>query len=201
MSTIVNLIPADRRLTRRRHRRLARWTTVGAVYGLLLAVVYGVALVRWGNAGEETYRRLDAVRSAQATSQQTMGQLRSRMAEARRLLHADRAITQRPDWSVALILLAETLDDELVLQGCRLDPPAVGASDGNADPAQRRGPQTLQLRGMAAAPLAVSRLALRLEETGLFARVAVVETRRSSFGQRKIVTFSIECVIEDGAEA
>lgn len=201
MNAIVNLIPAKRRLARRRHRRVARWITACAVYGGLLAVLYGVVMARWGDAGDETYGRLDEVRSAYQQSQLTMGLLRARLTEARRQMYADQLITQRPDWSVVLILLAETLDDDLVLQACQLDAPRVSENVTFPGPGSQQGRQLLHLSGMATAPLAVSQLALRLEATGLFSRVAVVETRRGSFASRKVVTFSIECVIEDGTSA
>ena len=193
----VNLVPAGRLTAQRRNRRVARWTTACLSYAALLVAVQLFAFAHWGDAGRDTYARLDDVRAGMANLQQQMGQQRIRMAMARRVLHADRMITQRPDWSIMLALLAESLGDEVLLRASSLDAPEAGAH-GPADVGDRR---TLHLRGLATTPSAVSQLALRLESTGLFAGVKVLSTQRDSYGGQKMVSFSIACDIDDEDEA
>ena len=201
MSTIVNLIPAPRRAARYRQQRITRWAALCAMYILAICATCGLCLVRWGGAGHDTYTRLNEVRNTAQAAEQRMEQLKIRLGQTRQLLHADRLITQRPDWSIMLTLIAETLGDDVVLRACRLSTPGPTANRSVDEQGPAHSPQTLHLHGIATVPLSVSQLALRLEEMDLFSRVAVEETRRESFGHRKVVNFSIECVIEDGAKS
>jgi hypothetical protein len=95
--------------------------------------------------------------------------------------------------------MLEVASRQIVLASCELEPlrdlaPAVNAASGpSAAPTQPS--YTLVLTGMGLSQGAISRYVLRLEQTGLFDRVTLVESKRMPFGDSEAVSFRIGCTM------
>ncbi len=95
----------------------------------------------------------------------------------------------------------------IVLSQCELAPvseaatslPGVAASDGSTvSPAATAVAQqryTLTLAGMGRSQAAISQYVLRLENTGLFDRVTLIESKLAPFGGGEAVSFRIGCTL------
>ncbi|MFP4144451.1 MAG: PilN domain-containing protein [Phycisphaeraceae bacterium] len=180
----VNLIPAPHRLHHQRKRRIRGWVFGGSIYFCLLAAVWSFARVSWGGgaalAGQlsQTERRIER-------TEQSIESLRPRWQRVRATLAASRGISEQPDWSLLLSLLAGQLADDAALTRCQLEP----AEDGG---------YRLHLAGLAGSMEAVSDYLLELERLGLFDRVQLLDTSRRPSSGRPLLSFRIECLLRGG---
>jgi len=205
MSSALNLIPVARLEARRRQAAAHRWLVGGAVFVTLLITVSVFVQMRWGG---EPADLADALSEATAQTEQTRRQLTQLQAELtaiERRLAANRAVTNQPDYAVLLALLARQLDDELILRSCAFEPIPIDRSEtrrsmdatGEQTDADLPPGFTVAASGLAANQRAVSAYVLRLEQTGLFHRVRLVNTRRepTNFGTGRAIAFEIECYL------
>jgi len=104
-------------------------------------------------------------------------------------------------------LLAPMLDDftkQIVLASCELEPvrgvaPALNAAAGQSL-AATQPTYTLFLTGMGRSQGSISQYVLRLEQTGLFDRVTLIESKRTPFGEGEAVSFRIGCTMGERKE-
>jgi hypothetical protein len=127
------------------------------------------------------------------------------------LLRSSRAITDQPDWSALLGLLSTKAGNDVFLRSCGVrprDPAAYAAPVKPAGPPARPAaggkpppppdPTVLvALAGLGASQASVSQFALRLEATGLFDRVRLLETSREVAVGLQLVSFRIECTLAE----
>jgi hypothetical protein len=113
-------------------------------------------------------------------------------------VEANRTVAEQPDWSVLLALLGSVKGDDVVLRSV-----AVGPAPVPAPPPPERGkpapppvvPDTiLDVMGVGQTQLAVSQHVLRLEQTGLFSKVALLDTGREAFVNGNAIAFRLQCV-------
>lgn len=194
----VNLVPAHRRIARRRARRVRLWCAVCAVYTLALTGAFGGASAAGRYDANEAEHRL---REAEADVEQRRRQIITLVAEAeraRRTIEANRGVGDQPDWSVLLSLVATILGDDAALRRCALEPTGTERNRrGQPRPEQRPKGYTLRLVGLAQAQRTVSDIAIRLEQTGLFQKVELLESRRETLRGGDAIVFTIECVLTE----
>ena len=99
----------------------------------------------------------------------------------------------------------------IVLSHCELLPvsdaasvvPAAGAANGSPAtslaPAVTHSRYTLALSGMGRSQAAISQYVLRLENTGLFDRVTLIESKLAPFGGGEAVSFRIGCTLGEAS--
>ena len=182
----VNLLSPARLAARHRRRRIRSWVVGVGMYAALLVAIWMGARVLTGGAGQTLASQIDRTERRITQSKQRMAALQPKLAEARTTLAASRAVGEQPDWSLLLGLLSKLLDERTVLTNCRLEP---------LDDAPRtaEGPYRLHISGMGRTQVAVSAYMLRLEESGLFDKVTLVDTQTEPFRQGEAVGFRIEC--------
>lgn len=210
----VNLVPKHRRAARRRRRHLHRWSVATALYAIAILGVWAGAHLVWSGADRALAADLrDAAVRVKEVNQE-LAELRPQLAEAQTTLAASRSIGSKPDWSLLLDLLANLLGEELVLTKCELAPGAAGFANANPPPAlpvggsavlappsgSQRG-YRLTLQGFGQSQAAVSTFVLRLEQTGLFDRVQLIDTRTEPYMNGHAAGFRVECFITATAEA
>jgi hypothetical protein len=132
------------------------------------------------------------------------------LAEA--TLRASRSISEQPDWSALMALLAAKAGDEIVLKTCLVRPRdldhavasprsqgqgAVDGATGATQPPPAEPSMVLGLSGLGLSQAAVSQFILRLEGTRLFAKVTLIDTSRASFERMDVVGFRIECSLDE----
>jgi Tfp pilus assembly protein PilN len=192
----VNLVPADRREARRRHRRVQVWITACAIYAVAWVVVHVAIQVTTASDDRVLRGEIEQVRGAVQELDTALAALELDRQQAVAQLHANLAVGKQPDWSILLALLASTLEDEIVLRSVRL-------VSGAAEEGETRelGAANLDFAGLGQSQAAVSRFVLRLEQISLFRSVKLQDTRREPFLDGHAITFRVECVLDDGGGA
>lgn len=188
----MNLIPAPRREKKARRRRVRWWATRLTIYAAALVVA---GLVRMSTAGRCSRALADEDKLLTAklnSARQVLLGLKHELSDTRGKLESIRTVGKQPDWGVMLRLVADKLGDEAVLDHCALRH-IKRASDDEESPGGRR--IVLDLSGLARSQAAVADFILRLEKTGLFARVKLLKTNRRTFEGERIVTFWLECLL------
>jgi hypothetical protein len=181
------------------------------VYAVL--VVVGVAFFRTmlqatsasGTDGRALTGRLSDAAEQIDRNRSALAAAETMLSEAESQLRASRAITDQPDWSQLLALLARKSEGQVVLRACIVRPremPAVAAPRPGMPKSPPAEPAILvNLSGLGTSQGAVSEYALRLESTGLFQRVALLDTTREPIDGLPLVAFRIECTLTDRGPA
>src|SRR5580765_5744869 len=117
------------------------------------------------------------------------------VVEARWRIAALLYILSQPDWSLLLAVLGKETGDQVFLRGCSLKRDESGGAAAIA--AHAPGRIVLQLVGTAKTSAAVSQFSLRLEETHLFSKVALVNSSRESFQGSDAQGFQIDCFLDE----
>lgn len=201
-----NLIPADRRASRRRKVHLRVWIVACLSCALLLAVGYGICNAAW-NTDDSRFRD-DLAEAADkiAVSRQRANGIRRDLVKVRGNLRANRAVGDQPDWSVLLAVLAINRSDDIVLSEYRLDSVKDADESGRAHADETSGTSSgtlslesgrfvLKVTGFGRTQPAVSRFLLRLESVGLFDKVTLKKGTRQAFMQGEAVAFELECLL------
>lgn len=193
--TGVNLIPASRLRARHRAARLRLWAVLVGLYAAALAGAYGWMHVTWGGKRSNWTVALGEAENDIASSTQTLALRRAALADVEASLRANRAVGEQPDWSMLLGLLARHLGQDIVLESLSLRPPD---SARNAAPGAPPVAPIVALGGLARTHAAVSRFTLELENTGVFSRVTLQDTRRTTLPRGEAVGFRIEAALGQG---
>ena len=185
MGSGLNLIPAGLLARRRARRGVRRSLRVTAAYLSLLLI------------GTLAYLTAHAPRSADAASQLAVGRERlallqhqvaehaQQIADLDRRINGARVLSERPDWSALLRLVAQAAGDQVVLTQFRITTTGQGPAAG----------AEVRVGGIAADPWTVSGFALRLEEHAFFDRVQIESSRREPFRDRVATGFMLRCTL------
>ena len=199
---VVNLIPADRQLRRRRRLRIRGWTALIACYTVFLVVAFIASAVVDPGGDDDITRRLSQARTNLASGKVTMTALQNDIDEATARLVANREVGDQPDWSIVLALLAEATGDEIVLSRCRLYSASAHATPHDERNRTRAGNDdadapvaTIEISGLARSQQDVSNLLLRMEGMPLFRDVRLNDTRREPFLTGSVIAFRADFVI------
>ena len=206
----INLIPTRRLAAIARQRRLKWWTAALAIHALAMGLIWTTSVLVSGRSGAgELSARVERIALEVDQMQTKLRTSQPQLANLRRQVTAARAVSQQPDWSVLLAALASARGDQIVLQGCALavdDPQdsqrrpgpvrAVSAVRKTKDPKEHQpGHYSLKIDGMSDNQMAVSQFMLDLESTGLFDRVRLLKTDRTTYLTRPAVSFTVQCAL------
>jgi len=160
----------------------------------------------WGVGPNPLGDEIDYTAERIRESGRTIVTLRKELAATRWRLDSARGVGQQPDWSVMLALLAEGLGHDVVLKSCELNQvltPLTGAGRGPAvstpgrqDPSDKKEHEVtfaLMVTGFGRSQTAVSQFVLRLERSGLFDSVRLIDANRQPFLNGKAIAFQLEC--------
>lgn len=207
----INLIPAPR-LAERRRRQHLRYCVAGcAAWGMLSLAAACMAHAVWRPGDPEAARRLAEVNQEVQQTERASTALRAKLAAAQSTLRANQAIACQPDWSILLGLLGQQVGDRVVLKSCNVRPStarAAAQAPRRAEPrrvAARPEPQSaaaleappfvLEASGIAVDHASANEFVLRLEQTGLFSRVSLLDTAREPFFDKNAIAFRLECAL------
>ncbi len=200
----VNLISHVRQNAKRRALLRRRCAGACTAYGVTLVLLCGAAYLAWGRGGSALEAELTKVNESIEKSDTAMGSVRASLATANDSLALTRSIADQPDWGLLLALLAAKTGDDVVLRTCDTAPVEIVAAVVDRktagknmklpkSPAPNAAAYTLHLGGLARSQLAVSQFVLRLERTGLFAKVTLVDTNREPFLSGDAIAFKLDC--------
>ena len=178
-----NLIPMARRRARRQRERVRRCAAAVGLYAAALAVACAAVQVRWHVPVEPARQKLAQAKAELERTQRAAAALRPVLEERQRAAAAAAAVAVRPDWSVLLRATAATLDDDVVLRSCQ-----VAALEGEAG-----GGYEYTLRAVARSQAAAAAFVLRLEASGLFEKVTLVDSRAETLAGQEAVGLRVRC--------
>ena len=202
----VNLIPPNRLASKLRRARLRTWGTICVVYVASLTIVLSSARTFWSGSARSVEAELANTQQQIDQHNEAMIDLRRQLAEAMGELEVNRATTIGPDWSKLVVMLAEQLGEEIVLNRLGL----VALDQQNNQIAENiqdwlsssptglpdvNRQYTIRLAGFGRTQSSVSHLLLRLEKVDLFQSVRLVNSYRQAFLGDHAVAFTIECRI------
>jgi hypothetical protein len=204
----VNLIPGPRRDAKRRRRHRNTCVAACGAYAAVLACAVGVARIVWGGAAvvEELGTRIETAEKDIHRLERQTADARVELATARATVEANRTVAGQPDWSVLLGLLAKTTGDDVVLRAVSIAPPpnvagpapvAAGTAGANATQPKAMPDVVLDVGGIGRSQLAVSQHVLRLEQTGLFSKVTLLDTGREAYLNGNAIAFRLQCTFGD----
>jgi len=193
----INLIPAPRRQAKARRTRLVRW---GVVLGLYVGALLGAHFVCgacWSGGSDLLAAETRASAAKLREANRLMLSLHAEMVQTEEKLRSAQAVGRQPDWGVLLGLLARNVGDDVVLEFCRVRQGDGRSRSGTKPPAAARldEPLLLDLGGLAMSQAVVSQFVLRLEKTGLFDQVRLVNTTQRTFLKKDAVAFRLECLL------
>ncbi len=189
----INLISNSRRQARLHRVRCRSWGIGFVCYTVAIAsaCLFYRGLDAFGDTAPLS-DQLAGLDAELAQIEQEKAGILPELTEQRQVLTAGRSITDQPDWSLLLVYLADKLlGDDVILAGCTLGPVEDQARVSDIQSAS----MTVMLTGHAKSTPAVSQFVLRLEESGLFERVTLVNTNREPFMDGQAIVFEIDCLI------
>ena len=199
MIAMVNLVPPARRAAFDRSDRFARWAIILVAYALVLSIAWLVLAHLQGPQSSDLAARVRILRAECEESQSAAKTLRTQLAAAQIELNAARIIGEHPDWSILTGLLARIRTDDLVFESLTIQP-----SQGQADlkkPGVPPRSYDVRISGFGRSHRDVTQFTLRLEDTKLFSRVTLGDTRsaRREDGSESI-SFVADCTLSDAPQ-
>ncbi|MGD9689794.1 MAG: PilN domain-containing protein [Phycisphaerales bacterium] len=204
----VNLIPDSRRVGRRSTSRMKAWVAFNLVWMIALVVVglmFGSSSSNPHDVALEERLRLakERLEGAQARDRAALAAFQS----AQLAVHTARRAADRPDWSLLLALLEEHRGNDIMIESIDVAggmieeeprPDAKPSRPTKPGAAKKKVERyTVVLTGVAASPGAASALVLRLEQTGLFAKLQLGETRPRDVEGIARTAFRIDCTLRE----
>lgn len=184
----VNLISEKRRDEQAKCTCMVRWSSGLAAWAFLICVACIAAAAlsniesNFESSRSAIVLRTTAAQTSAATSSAQIDRIRKRLEVAR-------AVEAHPDWSVLLPVVSSRLGDDVALERISLEPV-------RGEEATRRA--TLTLSGVGTDRAALSDFVIRLEETGVFARVETATAQRRPIGANEFFAFELRCRVGSG---
>ncbi len=210
----VNLIPAHRLVARQRRRHVRRCVVGCAAWAVASTCVAVGALTLGRPATGDLDTRLGRTTKEAEVAVVSLSAARADLASANSTLRATRAVADQPDWSALFALLGRSVGEDVVLRSVELRPETPAPSQPAAAPAAaaaKAGSKVakvtpapaliLNVGGLGRSQLAVTRFILRLESTGLFARVTLLDTGREPFHTGEATSFRAVCLLDPSVPA
>lgn len=211
----VDLIPSTRRELLRRRMRARAWIGTGCAYAVLLACALAGAAAAWPRDQETPSAALAAATVENEQHRSRLTEMSAEIAQKQRELAANKAVGNQPDWSILLALVAEALGPEAALREANLvtqieapepasgtpAPPPAGPAAAQAAPALDAEPRrsfSLTISGIAKSQVTVNEVVRRLEATGLFERIVLIETKREGTEEQDLTAFRFRCQLGPG---
>ncbi len=196
----VNLIPGQRVQLRRGTARLRAWMVVGPTCLSLLAVAYVVNVLAWDTDVGSATAALEATKAKSKEADVKIARLKKELKEQQATVRANKSVGEQPDWASLLTLLASTLGKDAALISCKVEPVLPEQAErGTKEQAKLQGrPQRLKLtlKGLSRTQEAASQFVIQLEQTKVFEKVTLLETKRDQANKDDVV-FDVMCDISD----
>ncbi|HSZ56394.1 MAG TPA: PilN domain-containing protein [Tepidisphaeraceae bacterium] len=195
-----NLIPLARQLRDQRAARLRRWAWI--IGGLCCLILATLAYFAAGNslAGGPPPQEFSKAAAELSKANQQAASLRASLATEKQRLRSRQLIFRQPDYSLLLRLIAQQVDEDVVLSRCEFgrasdfDRASEFGRARGAAPLSRTPSDALQLSGFARSQPAVAAFMLQLESTGIFQKVTLVRSNEQPLLSGEVAAFEILCV-------
>jgi len=215
----INFIPAARLRVRKVRRRAAWWSVGSGVWAIGLV---GFAILVAGavpmHRSDEVARRTDAARAAQERTEKDIAKESRQVATLQRALDISTLVQDHPDWSLLLSRVGELRGPAVVLQWLEVDrvsvrpefeprpaPAAPGAPAPAPSPtAAKPKPErpigelfVVKVAGLAQSAGEAQKFVLRLDQSGMFDSVTLLETGSAQTTGFTAMFFRVQCKVSD----
>jgi|GEM_PF-4876017 len=212
----INFIPAARLRVRKVRRRAAWWSVGSGVWAIGLV---GFAILVAGavpmHRSDEVARRTDAARAAQERTEKDIAKESRQVATLQRALDISTLVQDHPDWSLLLTRVGELRGPAVVLQWLEVDrvsvrpefeprpapgAPAPAPSPTAAKPKAERpiGESfVVKVAGLAQSAGEAQKFVLRLDQSGMFDSVTLLETGSAQATGFTAMFFRVQCKLSD----
>lgn len=207
---MMNLIPAPRLAARQQRIWRGRGVITCAAYAAVVAAVTLAARTVIGVSNNDMPGMLEAAAADIDRVNLVLGKVRGDLDATESMLRSSRAISEQPDWSLLLAMLAAREDGQVVLKAVAVRPkevpvaPVAPLKPGQKAPAKPAAPPEpiilVSVTGSAISQAEASKFALRLESSGLFKQVSLLDTNRETFADLPLVSFRLECTVAGAAD-
>lgn len=199
----INLLPHRRIAQLARRKRMMAWMIGASVYSALVALGAIANFAGSGPSRAAALKERTEIETSIESGKSEIAQLNTQLSDARHRLKTSYEVSKHPDWSILLKILADLRDPHMLLDRVELSKITVESPSAKLAAGKKKAPTTplsrfvLKLSGMGQSLDAVPPFVLRLERTGLFSNVKLVESRVSDFKGRQVSTFRIDCLLAD----
>lgn len=197
-----DLIPMPIRVARRRGARVRTWASICGTYVCILVCAYGAVAAAIDSDPSGIADRL-ALRVRENGKQQAqVKETTAELQSAQRVLDANHAVGDQPDWSILLAMVSLKTEDRVVLRAFQITPqnaPATAEPPGGRDAQPNdSGRFLVKIKGFARTQSEVAAFVLRLEGEGVFDKVELLESKREAFGSGEAIGFALNCAVGGG---
>jgi Tfp pilus assembly protein PilN len=192
-----NLIPLHRQLRDERTARIKRWARTTAGLCLFVAAALVCCAAWTSQATGPTSEDFSRAAADLSKANQEAASLRAELNVETQRLRSRQLIFEQPDYSLLLRLIAQQVDDDVVLSRCecyRAGADRAQPSDSAKDPKSKTKTDALQLSGFARSQPAVAAFMLQLESTGVFQKVTLLRSSEQPLLSGQVAAFEIQCV-------
>lgn len=190
-----NLIPLARQLRAARSARIGTWgIALGAVVLLSVATYGGCAWALTDSAAPSPSDFSQAARELAQINGES-NRVKVQLAAVQRAVYSAQSLSEQPDLSLLLGLISRKADERIILSRCELTESQPGEKGADAESASIGG-AILRLDGFGRSQGAVADFVLALETTGVFDRVALLQSRSQAILGTDAAAFRIECQMQ-----
>lgn len=197
---MANLLPAARRIARRRNMRTRAWIGGICIGTMVLTGVFVTVAATWRDDRAQLRAMLEDSEGSNRVLEDRIVSLDRELEHAWAGLYAAERIRDQPDWSILLAAVAARTGEQIVLARIGLERPAPTrprsrTPEGTAAAQPRPQPRDLVLSGTGVSAHQVSLFSVRLEELSLFSRVIIEQSARDQRGLEGAIAFTIRCTL------
>lgn len=167
-----------------------RWSAGLAIWGTVVTVAC-VSVTALSNIESHFESTRSALVLRTTAAQASAAKSKTEIDRINKRLTVSRAVRSFPDWSVLLPVVSNELGPDIALEKISLEPI-------RGEEARQRA--TLTLTGVGTSRAALSEFVIRLEETGVFARVETASAQRRPIRDHEFFAFVLNCRIGSGWE-
>lgn len=200
----VNLLPPSRIATWRLRKRISRWSVVLSAYIGLVLCAAPILAPAVSEAARETEQKIQMAEAQFEQADAAHRKLQPELSRALEEIENARAISEHPNWSLLLALAGALRQEDILLESCELSSPTPSSEAPTKQSKPEKAapppePPALGLSGYSLTPAGVTQYALRLERSGLFSAVQIIETSPRELHGTATTGFRMRCVLDTPA--
>lgn len=200
----INLMPARRQQDRLKRAYIQRWGMGGVAYCFVTLIVCVIVRITAVGPNPDRDYDLDEARQSVHSLNAAIGAIEIEIEQGQSMLAATQDLANNPDWGLLLGFVGKMVSGDLVLKEYQLQDATPQAPVINqATDAQDRSIGAFQfvVKGWGRTQAAVTDFTVKLERTGLFENVKLLDSNLQPLGSGSAVSFTIQCTMRDSQGA
>jgi Tfp pilus assembly protein PilN len=203
----LNLLPPGRRTMLRLQRRLHVWTLIAAGYGVATLGACITLAAGEPQVDRRETKELAAITQAIDSLKELDAQHKKDIAKEVLRKQGSDLVSDHPDWSILLNLLADQRGSDAVIESVEVSPvpqvphetPTKSKIKGQGASSERPAAYDVKLVGFARTQTDVTDFADRLQKSGTFDSVALTRSGVRVTDKSQVVEYLIQCRLGESA--